>query len=235
MKEVSIWVDQVYGLLGNSAFIRSVCADEFPSRKHHVDVRWAEPRNARSRKSRFRQDSLPLSHCTVQLSQKVFHLLALGEVAWKAFQEDHMLTDLDFQPKLAGIVIIIEKGHIERQFEWFENPEKIQRLPKATRLLSDRLGYLSFENNSPLSLGLWFLSWIKSQRLPFVIAATGYQTSNSSLEELRNELGLDLDTPLIPGPSLHYEKGLIFDSEHAKQVLSALNDYMEITRKPNAA
>jgi hypothetical protein len=230
MSEVSIWVDQVYGLTGNSVFIRSMCPEEFPSQKRHAFVKWVEPRNSHSQKSRFSQEELILGHCKVHLFQRDLHLFALGAAAWGAFQEDHMLTELDFQPQLAGIVVIIEKGHIERQYEWFENPDRVKELSEGTRLFAERLGYLSFVDDSPLWLGLWFLSWVKSHRLPFVIAATGYETSHDALEELRQELKLDSDTPMIPGPSLRFDKGLIFDADHAKRVLSALRERIEESR-----
>lgn len=229
MNEVSIWVDKVYGnLSGHSTFLRSICPLEFPNQEHHAFVKWAESRTGLSRKTQFSQSDLLLRRCKVPLQQKLFHLFVLGAAGWKAFQEDHLLTELNFQPKLAGIIVIIEKKNIDQQYKLFEDIERVKELPKVTGRLLEKLGYLSFDDNAPLTLGLWFLSWVKRHKLPFVIAATGYQKSQSPLNDLREGLQLDSDVPIIPGPSMYQENELIFDSDHTKQVLSILNEHIEM-------
>jgi len=46
------------------------------------------------------------------------------------------------------------------------------------------------------------LSWVKSQQLPFVVAALGFEANESALELFRRDSALPSDFPMIVGPPL---------------------------------
>ena len=203
MKELSIWVDQFYGgIIGHGMFVRSLCQEKAPSRHLGKLIKWLQPGI-----SYFDRADLPLSYCKVIRPEAMFHLFSLGEAAWGAFHNAHALNELDFQPKLVGMIVVIERESIMRSLE---------------RALKKGIDSIS-------SLRTTHFSWFEKQRLPYVIAATGYHGSSAGLEQLRTALELTPDIPMIPGPSLLNGDPLLFDIEHAKQVLSALHNKLKPT------
>ncbi|HRQ36644.1 MAG TPA: hypothetical protein PLD25_01875 [Chloroflexota bacterium] len=200
MKELSVWVDEFYGgIIGHGMFVRSLCPEKTPTEPLGKLIRWLQPGT-----SYFDRGDLPLGYCKVSRPEARFHLYSLGEAAWGAFHDSHTLNELDFQPKLAGIVVVIERESVMMSLE--------RKSKKGI--------------NSISSLGAMHFSWFEKQRLPYVIAATGYQGAKAELEFLRTALALTSDIPMIPGPSLWQGAPLLFDTEHANQVLFAL--YKEI-------
>ncbi|VAW41015.1 hypothetical protein MNBD_CHLOROFLEXI01-2648 [hydrothermal vent metagenome] len=136
----------------------------------------------------------------------MIHLFSLGEAAWGAFHDAHVLKELDFQPNLVGMIVVIDRESVLYLLE-----RKAQE-----------------GDNSVGSFGQFYFSWLEKQRLPYVIAAAGCQGSKAKLEQLRTALKLSSNIPMIPGPSLWKSNNLLFDTEHANKVLSALNDILKI-------
>ncbi len=65
--------------------------------------------------------------------------------------------------------------------------------------------------------------WAKSQHLPIVIAATGYNIPNFSTNKFREQFNLETDTIVVPGPSIDLSLEQGFDTKHARQVVDALS------------
>ena len=70
-------------------------------------------------------------------------------------------------------------------------------------------------------------AWAKSQHLPIVIAATGYDTPNYSIENFREQFHLETETIVVPGSSIDLTLGQGFDVKHAKQVADALSSLIK--------
>ncbi len=197
MKEISIWVDQFYGaIIGHGRFVRSMCYGESQNSSTSKLTQWNQPGT-----TYFDREDLPLACCKVKKVETEFHLFSLGEAAWGAFHEAHMLSELDFQPDLAGMIVVIDRKTILYSLSL-----------KGT---SDK------DDNLLTSYGPIHFSWFEKQKLPYVVAAAGYHESKTELEQLREALKLSPDIPMIPGPPL--PNNLLFDIEHANQVLLALH------------
>ena len=70
-------------------------------------------------------------------------------------------------------------------------------------------------------------AWAKNQNLPIVIAATGYDLSNYSTDNFREQFNLEADTMVVSGTSIDLKSELDFDCEHAKRVVDALSSHIE--------
>jgi hypothetical protein len=120
------------------------------------------------------------------------------------FQEEHVLSDLQFPVGIAGIVVIIEKDNVERAKKKMEQElfSDIER-----RILE------------------WYLEWVHKQQIPFVIAGAGYQTVQFSADEFRKQFGIEPSIPIIAGPPRSKRKRT-FDTRFTKRVIKVLVEYI---------
>lgn len=200
MKEQSIWVDQFGGIAGHGMFVDSFIPEEAPGKKRHKSIKWLQPGT-----SYFDRRDLQLTSWKLHKPHAVYHLYSLGEAAWGAFHSGHKLNELDFQPELTGMIIVVER----------------ESILYALELISER-----GTDSLPTYGGIHF-SWFAEQQLPYVIAASGYSESEpEEIEQLRTLLELTTPVPIIPGPPLYQHDPLKFDSEHANQVLIALHNLL---------
>jgi len=70
-------------------------------------------------------------------------------------------------------------------------------------------------------------AWAKNQNLPIVIAATGYDIPNYSIDNFREQFNLEADTLVEAGPSIDLRLEHDFEPEHAKRVVDALSGHFE--------
>jgi hypothetical protein len=197
MNEINIWVDTWGSIIGHARLIGALQSTGHPGRAF---VKWKQ-----KGASRLGDVGLDYYYAQVQEKQNIFKLFGVGEAAWGAYHFEHNLKDLDLQPNLAGIIIVTEKDLVDH--------------------LHNQLEEMS-ETGSPFSED-WFLSWIKKQNIPFIFAATGYESSRDELEKLRTDLGLDSSIPLIPGPSIYQNEKVNFDSKYARKVLMTLAEFIK--------
>jgi hypothetical protein len=70
-------------------------------------------------------------------------------------------------------------------------------------------------------------AWAKNQRLPIVIAATGYDTPNYSIDNFREQFNVEADTIVVSGPSIDLSLEQDFDPKHARRVVDALSSQIK--------
>lgn len=205
MNEVSIWVDQFRGaVIGHGSFVHTLCSEKSQMKSIAKLIRWKKPGN-----SYFDKEDLPLSCCNVKTVDNVLHLFSLGEAAWRAFHKSHMLDELKFQPDLGGMIVVLDRESVLLGL-------KDVSLEDKRKIISEHAGI--------------HFSWFEKQRLPFVIAAAGYEGAQSELEQLRATLDLTQDIPMIPGPSLFQGDSLSFDRAHADRVLTVLGNLINSSK-----
>ena len=66
-------------------------------------------------------------------------------------------------------------------------------------------------------------AWAKSQHLPIVIAATGYNIPNFSIDNFREQFNLETDTIVVSGSPIDLNLVQGFDAKDARQVVDALS------------
>ncbi len=72
------------------------------------------------------------------------------------------------------------------------------------------------------------LGWVRAQNVPFVIAATGFDVPHFSIDTFRADWGLEPKIPVVIGPSMLEKNDHEFDPQHARQVLEALSEQIEL-------
>ena len=70
-------------------------------------------------------------------------------------------------------------------------------------------------------------AWAQKQNFPIVIAATGYDTPNYSIDNLREQFRLEANTIVVVGSSIDLRLEQDFEPEHAKRVVDALSGHFE--------
>lgn len=102
------------------------------------------------------------------------HLHFFGPMMVPGFPLTSRLTHWEFPVAMGGIVVLLDK-RIEET--WGHRVLRRIRPP-----------------NNPT------LTWVKAQRLPFLIAAMGYEPGSPEIESLLTRYGLTSDTYLVCGP-----------------------------------
>jgi hypothetical protein len=98
----------------------------------------------------------------------------MTESAW--FERKSALSDWRFPMPVAGVVVLLERREEDRWVRW---------LLRALKLSIDRT-----------------LAWVKTQELPFVVAAMGYDTARFSEDSISRRYGLVDRIPVVSGPPL---------------------------------
>jgi hypothetical protein len=206
--DVGVWVCEAYGvLIGPGLFIETICPDNFPA---HVSIKWCKPADSKRKYFLTREVvSLMYGDCG-QIRQSYLHLFNIGESIALSFQEECVLSDLQFPVRMAGFVVLIERFMVEQLLE---------DIPDA-HVGSARMSIMSFAART--------LNWVKAHELPFVVAATGYDTPQFLMDEFRDYFALESDIPVVVGPSVDVMNKPAFDAGYAAHVLEVLSERIEM-------
>jgi hypothetical protein len=143
----------------------------------------------------------------IQRPTRYIHLFRIDDRLNSVFHLTHVLSDVQFPAPLAGLVVIVEKEALEHHSEFW-----------------------AYDFASTWTV-IWRLIWVQKQKLPFVIAATGYKSSEFSPDDLRTLLSIGPHVPVIPGPSIYQhdcDMGC-FAPQFAEKVLAILEEHIEST------
>jgi hypothetical protein len=172
--DAGIWLCDGSGqLISPCLWIQAICPDQFPL---SITVKWqgSSPLPKSFRKS----ENIPLIYgeCgQIQKTQNYLHLFSAEVPSTRSFENESALKDWAFPVRMSGIVVIFDKKS------------------------DDEAAIQSFD---VFKVSANTLNWVKAQRLPFVIAALGYDADNASMDRLRNRYGLPPTTSIVCGPPL---------------------------------
>ena len=178
--DVGVWICEASGLsLSPVLYMQAVCPHPPP---RPLLVKWkteADPPRA------FKKEGvLPLvySECgRVPPWPYHLHLLTPQAPVAQAFEQESGLQDWSIAVPVIGIIVIFDQkyDHPPSALSW----NRLFNRSKVPQVESNRS-----------------LAWARSQNLPYVIAALGYEDAFDSVQQFRSRYGLTADSPVLFGP-----------------------------------
>jgi hypothetical protein len=198
-KGVGIWLCEGSGLeISPCQFMQSACVAPAP---RSLEAKWNR-RDSLPPKPFRKKGTIPLLFGETnrgRQAEQPIYLFSLAAPAVRPFERECNLTDWQLPVPIAGIVAIFN-----RQFEG-----------QMRRSLGDELMQLFRSTPSPEQQTI---GWVEAQRLPFVIAAIGYDSDLNTAACFRERFALGSDIPVITGPGLIDERILEEKRRHPEGV-----------------